>query len=78
MSQYTPQISQSLKNHIWSQLNLKHTTKQIYDKHKTNWWECVNVLEAMMKEDFIQQQNIVYLDRKHKRKGWQLHKNLAI
>ncbi len=62
MSQYTPQISQSLKNHIWSQLSLKHTTKQIYDKHKIVLWECVNVVEAMMKEDFIQQQNIMYLD----------------
>lgn len=62
MSQYTPQISQSLKSHIWSQLSLKYTTKQIYDKHKKNWWECVNVKEAMMKKDFIRQQNIAYLD----------------
>jgi hypothetical protein len=53
MLQYTPQISQFLKNYIWSQLSLKHTTKQIYDKQKTIWWECVNVVEAMMKEDFI-------------------------
>jgi hypothetical protein len=42
-SWYAPWISQSLKDHIWIQLGLGHTTKQIYDKHKTIWWECVNV-----------------------------------
>ncbi len=35
MSRYTPRMSQALKDHIWAQLNLGYTTKQIYDKHKT-------------------------------------------
>jgi len=52
------------RSHIQS--SLRHTTKQIYDKHKTIWWEGVNATKAMMKDDFIQQ-DIVYLDRKHKR-----------
>jgi hypothetical protein len=43
MSSYAPHMSQTLKDHIWAQLNLGYTTKQIYDKHKTIWWECVNV-----------------------------------
>jgi hypothetical protein len=65
MSQYAPQISQSLKDHIWTQLNLRHIAKQIYDKHKAIWWEHVNVEEAMTKDDFIRQQDITYLDQKH-------------
>jgi hypothetical protein len=40
-------------------LNLGHTSEQIYDKHKTIG---VNANEATVKDDFIQQQNIAYLD----------------
>jgi len=50
-------------------MSLRHTVKQIYDKHKTIRWERVNVKEAMTKDDFIQQQNIAYLDQKHKKKS---------
>jgi len=32
----------------------------------------------MTRDDFIKQQNIVYLDCKHKKKNWCLHKNLVI
>jgi hypothetical protein len=38
MSHYAPRMSQALKDHIWAQLSLGYTTKQIYDKHKTIWW----------------------------------------
>jgi hypothetical protein len=58
-----------LKDHIWIEFNLRHTIKQIYDKHKAIWWERVNVEEAMTKNDFIQQQNIAYLDQKHKKRS---------
>ncbi len=34
MSHYVPRMSQALKDHIWAQLSLGYTTKQIYDKHK--------------------------------------------
>jgi len=34
MSHYAPHMSQALKDHIWAQLSLGYTTKQIYDKHK--------------------------------------------
>jgi hypothetical protein len=37
-----------------------------------------DVGEAMTRDDFIRQQDIVYLDRKHKKKSWRLHQNLAI
>jgi hypothetical protein len=46
MSHYAPHMSQALKDHIWAQLNLNYTVKQIYDKHKKNWWEHVNVDQA--------------------------------
>jgi hypothetical protein len=78
MSWYALWISQSLKDHIWTQLGLGHTSKQIYDKHKTIWWECVNVEKAMIMHDFIWHQNIAYLDWKHKKGSWWLHKNLVI
>jgi hypothetical protein len=58
---------QALKDHIWAQLNLGYTTKQIYDKHKAIWWERVNVGQSMTQDDFIWLQNIAYLDRKHKK-----------
>jgi hypothetical protein len=34
--------------------------------------------KTMTKDDFITQQNIAYLDHKHKRGSWHLHKNPAI
>jgi hypothetical protein len=52
--------------------------KQIYDKHKVIWWECVNVGQNMTRDDFIRLQDIAYLDQKHKKKSWHLHTNLAI
>jgi hypothetical protein len=59
-------------------LDLGYTAKQIYDKHKAIWWAKINVGEAMIRDDFIKQQNIAYLDRKHKKRSWCLHQNLAI
>jgi hypothetical protein len=50
-------------------LGLNYTVKQIYDKHKAIWWARINVREAMTKDDFIRQQNIADLDRKHTKKG---------
>jgi hypothetical protein len=47
MSRYAPCMSQTLKDYIWAQLSLGYTTKQIYDKHKTIWWECVNAGQNM-------------------------------
>jgi hypothetical protein len=47
MFRYAPRMSQALKDHMWAQLNLGYTTKQIYDKHKTIWWERVNVGQSM-------------------------------
>jgi hypothetical protein len=43
--------------------------KQIYDKHKIIWWECVNVDQNMTQDDFIHLQNIAYLDQKHKKEN---------
>jgi hypothetical protein len=62
MSRYAPRMSQALKDHIWAQLNLGYTTKQIYDKHKTIWWERVNAGQNMTQDDFIWLQDIAYLD----------------
>jgi hypothetical protein len=53
-------------------------TKQIYDKHKTFWWERVNVNQNMTQDDFIWFQNISYLDWKHKKGSWHFHTNLTI
>jgi hypothetical protein len=78
MSRYAPRMSQALKDHIWAQLSLGYTTKQIYDKYKTIWWEHVNVGQTMTRDDFIQLQDIAYFDRKHKKRSWCLHTNLAI
>ncbi len=78
MSRYAPRMSQALKDHIWAQLNLGYTTKQIYDKHKTIWWERVNAGQSMTQDDFIRLEDIAYLDRKHKKGSWRLHTNLAI
>jgi hypothetical protein len=69
MSRYAPRMSQALKNHIWAQLNLGYMTKQIYDKHKAIWWEHVNASQSMTRDNFIQLQDIAYLDRKHKERN---------
>jgi hypothetical protein len=71
-------MSQTLKDHIWAQLSLGYTTKQIYDKHKAIWWERVNAGQSMTRNDFIQLQNIAYLNPKHKKGNWHLHTNLTI
>jgi len=62
MSHYAPHMSQALKDHIWTQLSLGYTTKQIYDKHITIWWERVSGGQSMTRDDFIRLQDITYLD----------------
>jgi hypothetical protein len=52
---FTPQMSQALKDHIWIQLGLGYTIKQIYDKHKLIWWARINVRETMTRDDVIRQ-----------------------
>ncbi len=74
---FAPQMSQAFKDHISIQLGLGYTIKQIYDKHKAIWWAKINAREVMTRDDFIKQQDIVYLDRKHKR-SWCLHKNMVV
>ncbi len=69
MSCYAPCMSQTLKEHIWAQLSLGYTAKQIYDKHKAIWWERVNAGQNMTRFDFIRLQNIAYLNRKHKKRS---------
>jgi hypothetical protein len=64
---FAPQMSQAFKDHIWTQLGLSYTVKQIYDKHKAIWWARINPGEVMTRDDFIRQQDITYLDRKHKK-----------
>ncbi len=71
-------MSQAFKDHIWIQLGLGYIVKQIYDKHKVIWWARINAREAMTRDDFIRQQDIAYLDRKHTKMNWRLHKNPAI
>jgi len=75
---FTPRMSQAFKDHIWIQLGLGYNVKQIYDKHKAIWWARINAGEAMTRDDFIRQQDIVYLDYKHTKRSWRLHQNLAI
>jgi hypothetical protein len=65
---FGPRMSQALKDHIWTQLGLGCTVNQIYDKHKAIWWAQINAGEAMTRDDFIKQQNIVYLYHKHTKK----------
>ncbi len=77
MLQYVTQMSQVLKDHIWTKLSLSHTMKQIYDKDKAIWWARVNARETMTWDNFIRQQDIAYLDQKHKIGSWCLHKNPA-
>jgi len=67
-SSFSLGMSQAFKDHIWTQLGLGYTVKQIYDKHKAIWWARINVGEVMTRDDFIRQQDIAYLDCKHKKK----------
>jgi hypothetical protein len=69
MSHYAPRMSQALKDHIWVQLSLGYTIKQIYDKYKTIWSKRVNASQSMTRDDFIWLQDIAYLDWKHKKGG---------
>jgi hypothetical protein len=62
-------MSQTLNDHIWTQLGLCYIVKQIYDKHKAIWWARINAGKAMTKDDFIKQQDIVYLDCKYKKRS---------
>ncbi len=64
---FAPWMSQTLKDHIWTQLGSGYIVKQIYDKHKAIWWAKINAGEAMTRDDFIRQQDITYLDHKHKK-----------
>jgi len=50
---FAPRMSQALKNHIWTQLDLGYTITQIYDKHKAIWWAIVNARESMTRDDLI-------------------------
>jgi hypothetical protein len=52
---FAPRMSQAFKDHIWTQLGLSYTVKQIYDKHKAIWWARINAGEAMTRDDFIRQ-----------------------
>jgi hypothetical protein len=60
MSHYAPCMSQTLKDQIWAQLSIDYTAKQIYDKHKTIWWERVNAGQNMTQNDFIWLKDIAY------------------
>jgi hypothetical protein len=53
MSHYVSCMSKALKDHIWAQLSLSYMAKQIYDKHKTIWWEHLNAGQSMTQDDFI-------------------------
>ncbi len=75
---FCPTNVTTLKDHIWTQLGLGDTIKQIYDKHKAIWWARIHVREMMTRDDFIRQKDIAYLDRKHKKRNCLLHQNLAI
>jgi hypothetical protein len=59
-------MSQAFEDHIWTQLGLSYIVKQIYDKHKAIWWARINA-KVMTRDDFIGQQDITYLDHKHKK-----------
>jgi hypothetical protein len=76
---FAPQISQALKDNIWIQLGLSYTI----NKYMTNikqyiWWARINARKWMTSDKFMREQDIAYLDPKHKRKSYHLHKNLTI
>jgi hypothetical protein len=62
-----------LKNYTWTQLGLRYTVKQIYNKYQTIWWALVNVKDSKTKDDFLILQNIIYLDWTHKKGSCCLH-----
>jgi hypothetical protein len=63
MSQYASQISTIFEKSQLDLINLKaHHQNKLFNKHKAIWWEHVNAKKTMTRVDFIQQQNIVYLD----------------
>jgi hypothetical protein len=64
---FAPRMSYAFKDHIWTQLGLDYTVKQIYDKNNAIWWAKINEGKTMTRDDFIKQQDIAYLDHKHKR-----------
>jgi hypothetical protein len=70
-------MSQALKDHIWTQLGLGYIVDQIYE-HKAIWWVKINVGKTMTRDDFIRQQDVAYLDCKHKKRSCHLHKNPTI
>jgi hypothetical protein len=78
MSLYAPHMSQILKDYIWTQLELRHMIKQIYNKHKAIWWAWINARKPMIRDNFLRLQIIAYLDHKHKKGNWHLHWNLEI
>jgi hypothetical protein len=61
MSTYAPCMFHTLE-FIWIQLRLRYILKQIYDKHKEIWWAWANAGEWMTWDDFLQLQDITYLD----------------
>ncbi len=69
MLAYAPHIFHKLE-FIWTQLGLRYTMKNIYDKHKKIWWAWVNAGEWMTQDDFLQFQDIAYLNQKHKKGTW--------
>jgi hypothetical protein len=59
-------------------MGLGYIVKKNYEKHKAIGWAKIKAREMMARDNFIKQQNIVYLNRKHKRGNWCLHKNPVI
>jgi hypothetical protein len=59
---------ETLRDYIWIQLHLGYIVEPIYGKHKTIWWQHMNVKEPMMRDKFIKQNYIVYLNLKNKEK----------
>jgi putative Mn2+ efflux pump MntP len=78
MSTYAPYAYHMLKEFIWTQLGLWYTMNRIYDKHKEIRWAWVNAGEWMTHDDSLRFQDIAYLDWKHKKGKWCLHRNLTL
>jgi hypothetical protein len=53
MSAYAPRMSHKLKEFLWTQLKLRYTMKQNYDKPKEIWWAQANAGEWMTRDDFL-------------------------
>ncbi len=70
MSTYFPHVFHKLMEFIWTQFRLSYIMKQIYDKHKKNWWEWTNANEWMTWDDFEWLQDINHLDQNHKKGIW--------